>query len=140
MNGGGGGGVGGGGEEVEGAEFVEAYQGPNTCHVVRHLEPTVTYTFRVCGRAEGASIWSPWSVTQEGSTGMLHYGKQSISQWMDGRREGGRNEWSSEGSKDERIGLLGYISPLYGRTGQGTTWANEEYFWYETSPDAGLIT
>ena len=65
----------GGGEESEDAVFVEAYQGPNTHHVVRHLQPTTTYTFRVCGRAEGASIWSPWSVTQEGTTTMLHYGQ-----------------------------------------------------------------
>ena len=55
--------------------FQDAYQGPNTLFTMRHLRPEATYTFRVCGRTEGAEMWSPWSIPCSGATKLPHYGE-----------------------------------------------------------------
>ena len=57
------------------ARFFAAYQGPATLHVVRHLIAARSYTFRVCGRVEGAPTWSPWSVPVTSLTSVPHHRK-----------------------------------------------------------------
>lgn len=65
----------------ESAAFVDAYQGPMTCYTLRHLKPNTTYTFRVCGLAEGTETWGPWSVPISASTLLRHYGGLSFVVW-----------------------------------------------------------
>jgi len=59
-------------------QFTDAYVGTNSSYVVRQLEPNQKYTFRVCGRAEGAITWSPWSVPIIWSTTLHRHGKTWI--------------------------------------------------------------
>lgn len=54
-------------------EFVDAYEGPATGHVVRHLQPRIRYSFRVAGRTRDARLWSPWSVPQTALTTLRHH-------------------------------------------------------------------
>ena len=54
--------------------FHDAYQGSNCSHVIRHLQPCQSYTLRVCGRAEGAGVWSPWSIPQVAMSSLPPYG------------------------------------------------------------------
>lgn len=55
-------------------QFVDAYEGPNTSFVIRQLESGAPYTFRVCGRTDGASIWSPWGAHVVWSTSLPRHG------------------------------------------------------------------
>ena len=66
-------------ESDDSKTFQDAYQGPLTSVVVRHLRPSASYTFRVCGRAEGAHAWSPWSVPCVAMTSIPPYGECWVS-------------------------------------------------------------
>lgn len=55
--------------------FTDAYTGLNNSYVVRQLEAGKPYTFRVCGRADGASSWSPWSVPVVWATNLQRHGQ-----------------------------------------------------------------
>ena len=50
------------------ASYVDAYQGPMTWYTLRRLKSNTTYTFMVCGLAEGTETWGPWSVPLSAST------------------------------------------------------------------------
>ena len=55
-------------------KFTDTYTGSSTSFTVRHLKPMTSYTFRVCGRADGAEIWSPWSIPCTSVTSLPHHG------------------------------------------------------------------
>ena len=55
--------------------FHDAYIGSATSYNVRNLSPMTTYTFRVCGRADGAELWSPWSISHTSATTLAHHGE-----------------------------------------------------------------
>ena len=54
--------------------FKTVYEGPLTCHTVRHLNPFASYSFRVSGRTDGGK-WSRWCVPTITSTRMQPYSK-----------------------------------------------------------------
>ena len=58
--------------------FKDAYVGPGSSFLVRQLEAGKPYTFRVCGRADGASTWSPWSVPVVWATNLHRHGQYCI--------------------------------------------------------------
>lgn len=56
-------------------QYKDAYVGNATSFTVRNLTPLKSYTFRVCGRAEEAETWSPWSIPQSAITTLPHHGR-----------------------------------------------------------------
>lgn len=58
--------------------FHKAYEGPSTSFTVRGLHIKTVYSFRVCGRTDRQSLWSPWSLPHIGSTSIPHH------QWNEG--------------------------------------------------------
>jgi hypothetical protein len=55
--------------------FIDAYVGPNNSFVVRQLERGKPYTFRVSGRGDETTAWSPWSTPVVWSTTLSRHGK-----------------------------------------------------------------
>lgn len=58
--------------------FHTAYEGPATSYTVKNLRMNAHYTFRVCGRVDKNSHWSPWSVCQTAVNTILHHSEFSF--------------------------------------------------------------
>lgn len=50
------------------ANFNDCYIGPENQYLVKYLQSDQEYSFRVCCKYEGSSIWSQWSVPQVACT------------------------------------------------------------------------
>ena len=53
--------------------FHQAYVGPNTSHLVKHLRSGTVYSFRVNCRPDSESDWCIWSVPRQAVTNLPHY-------------------------------------------------------------------
>ncbi|XP_053563384.1 cytokine receptor-like factor 3 [Bombina bombina] len=51
--------------------FEDVYVGPESEFLVLHIDPKVDYQFQVCARGDGRQEWSPWSIPQMGSSGLV---------------------------------------------------------------------
>ena len=59
--------------ETSNVSFHQAYMGPNTSHLVKHLRAATVYSFRVCSRPDSESDWCIWSVPRQAVTNIPHY-------------------------------------------------------------------
>ena len=59
--------------ESSNVSFHQAYMGPNTSHLVKHLRAATVYSFRVCSRPDSESDWCIWSVPRQAVTNIPHY-------------------------------------------------------------------
>ena len=60
-------------DESSTVSFHQAYTGPNTSHLVKHLRVGAVYSFRVCSRSDPDSNWCIWSVPRQAATNLQHY-------------------------------------------------------------------
>ncbi|KAK7493342.1 hypothetical protein BaRGS_00015468 [Batillaria attramentaria] len=86
--------------------FHTAYEGPSTSFTVRNLRTNTPYSFRVRGRVDRNSAWSPWSLPLVKSTSIPHH------QWSDAGEE---YSLSNEGRTATRTGE-GLTCVLYSAT------------------------
>lgn len=75
--------------------FHTVYEGPSTSFTVKNLHTNTPYSFRVRGRVDKNSVWSPWSLPHVRSTSISHH------QWGD---VGEAYSLSNEGRTATRTG------------------------------------